>query len=161
MQVVYEFPECTLTYSMRKGNGLKLNGHDYGILFYGTDGSLLLDRGGFEVIPNKVVLPYGIKLVHGERETRKIELKAQTAKGVDGQDAHVRNFLDCLKSRALPTSDIEIAQRSTNTCHLGNISYKLGRKLEWDAETETFKNDPEANALLAREPRKGYELPRI
>jgi predicted dehydrogenase len=161
MQVVYEFPECTLTYSMRKGNGLKLNGHDYGILFYGTDGSLLLDRGGFEVIPDKVVLPYGIKLVHGDRETRKIELKAETAKGVDGQDAHVRNFLDCLKSRALPTCDIEIAHRSTNTCHLGNISYKLGRKLEWDAETETFKNDPEANALLGREPRKGYELPQI
>ena len=44
MQVVYEFPECTLTYSMRKGNGLKFNGHDYGILFCGTDGSLMLDR---------------------------------------------------------------------------------------------------------------------
>ena len=105
------------------------------------------------------MLPYGIKLVHGDRPLRKIDLKPETAKGVDGQDAHVRNFLDCVKSRALPTCDIEIAHRSTNTCHLGNISYKLGRKLEWDAETETFKNDPEANALLKREPRKGYELP--
>jgi hypothetical protein len=73
----------------------------------------------------------------------------------------VRNFLDCLKSRALPTCDIEIAHRSTNTCHLGNISYKLGRKLEWDVESETFKNDPDANALLKREPRKGYELPKV
>jgi predicted dehydrogenase len=161
LQVVYEFPACTLTYSMRKGNGLKLNGHDYGILFYGTDGSLILDRSGFEVIPDKVVLPYGIKLVHGDRPLRKIDLKAETAKGVDGQNDHVRNFLDCLKSRALPTCDIEIAHRSTNTCHLGNISYKLGRKLEWDAEAETFKNDSEANALLKREPRKGYELPQV
>jgi predicted dehydrogenase len=161
LQVVYEFPGCTLTYSMRKGNGLKLNGHDYGILFYGTDGSLILDRGGFEVIPDKVVLPYGIKLVHGDRPLRKIELKGETAKGVDGQNAHVRNFLDCLKSRALPTSDVEVAHRSTNTCHLGNISYKLGRKLEWDAESETFKNDSDANALLKREPRKGYELPQV
>ena len=159
MQVVYEFPECTLTYSMRKGNGLKFNGHDYGILFCGTDGSLMLDRGGFEVIPDKVVLPYGIKLVHGDRPLRKIDLKPEKAKGVDGQDAHVRNFLECVKSRALPTCDIEIAHRSTNTCHLGNISYKLGRKLEWDVDTETFKNDPEANAHLKREPRKGYELP--
>src|SRR3954466_1203806 len=74
MQVVYEFPECTLTYSMRKGNGLKFNGHDYGILFCGTDGSLLLDREGFEVIPDKVVLPYGIKLVHGNRPLRPIAL---------------------------------------------------------------------------------------
>ena len=81
MQVVYEFPECTLTYSMRKGNGLKYNGHDYGILFCGTDGSLLLDRGGFEVIPDKVVLPYGIKLVHGDRPLRKIDLKPETRQG--------------------------------------------------------------------------------
>ena len=160
MQVVYEFPGCTLTYSMRKGNGLKYNGHDYGILFCGTDGSVLLDRDGYSVIPDKVVLPYGIKLVHGDRSIRKIDLKADAVtKGVDGQDAHVRNFLDCLKSRAQPTCDIEIAHRSTNTCHLGNISYKLGRKLEWDADNETFKNDSEANALLRREPRKKYELP--
>ena len=162
MQVVYEFPGCTLTYSMRKGNGLKYNGHEYGILFCGTDGSLMLDRSGFEVIPDKVVLPYGIKLVHGDRPIRKIELKSESVtKGVDGQDAHVRNFLDCMKSRALPTCDIEIAHRSTNTCHLGNISYKLGRKLEWDADNETIKNDSEANALLKREPRKGYELPHV
>ncbi len=161
MQVIYEFPECTLTYSMRKGNGLKMNGHDYGILFCGTDGSLLLDRGGFEVIPDKVVMPYGIKLALGDRTLRKIDLAASNEKGVDGQDAHVRNFLDCVKSRALPTCDIEIAHHSTNTCHLGNISFKLGRKLEWDVETERFKNDPAADALLAREPRKGYELPQV
>jgi predicted dehydrogenase len=162
MQVIYEFPGCTLTYSMRKGNGLRFNGHDYGILFCGTDGSLLLDRSGYEVIPDKVVLPYGIKLVHGDRLLRKIDLKPESVtKGGDGQDAHVRNFLDCMKSRVLPTCDIEIAHRSTNTCHLGNIAYKLGRKLEWDVETETFRNDSEANALLKREPRKGYELPEV
>jgi predicted dehydrogenase len=162
MQVVYEFPGCTLTYSMRKGNGLKFNGHDYGILFCGTDGSLVLDRAGYEIIPDKVVLPYGIKRAHGDRPIRTIDLKPDTLKkGNDGQKIHVRNFLDCVKSRATPTADIEIAQRSTNTCHLGNISYRLGRKLEWDAETETFKNDAEANALLARQARKGYELPQI
>jgi predicted dehydrogenase len=161
MQVVYEFPECTLTYSMRKGNGLKLNGHDYGILFCGTDGSLILDRSGFEVIPDTVVTPYGLKLALGPRPLRKIGLKPGKEKGVEGQDAHIRNFLDCLKSRSLPTCDIEIAHRSTNTCHLGNIAYRLGRKLEWDAENERFKNDSQADALLAREPRKGYELPQV
>ena len=161
LQVVYEFPGTTLTYSMRKGNGLALNGHDYGILFCGTEGSLLLDRSGFEVIPDKVVLPYGIRLVQGDRPLRKIGLQARKEKGVDGQPAHIRNFLDCLQSRKLPTCDIEIAHRSTNTCHLGNIAYKVGRKLHWDETTETFKNDAEANALLAREPRKGYELPKV
>ncbi|APW60787.1 Gfo/Idh/MocA family protein [Paludisphaera borealis] len=161
LQVVYEFPGTTLTYSMRKGNGLKFNGHDYGILFCGTDGSLMLDRSGYEVIPDKTVLPYGIKLVHGDRPLRKIDLEASTAKGVDGQDAHVRNFLDCLASRAKPTTDVQTAHYSTNTCHMGNIAYKVGRKLFWDAATETFKNDSEANKHLAREARKGYELPAV
>lgn len=161
LQTIYEFPGVTLTYSMRKGNGLKYNGHDYGILFCGTDGSLMLDRSGFEVIPDQVVLPYGIKLVHGDRPIRKIDLKSEKEKGVDGQPAHVRNFLDCLSSRKLPTCDVALSHHSTNTCHLGNIAYKVGRKLVWDEATETFKGDSEANALLAREPRKGYELPKI
>lgn len=161
LQVVYDFPGCTLTYSMRKGNGLPLNGHDYGILFCGTDGSLLLDRSGFEIIPDKIILPYGIKMAQGDRPLRKIELEGRKVKGVDGQGPHIRNFLDCLKSRERPTSDIEIAHRSTNTCHLGNIAFKLGRKLIWDNATESFKNDNEANALLSREPRRGYELPKV
>ena len=162
LQVVYEFPDCILTYSMRKGNGLRFNGHDYGILFCGTDGSLMLDRLGHEIIPDRVVLPYGIKIVHGDHPTRKIDLEHSEYKAQeDGNPAHVANFLECLRTRQRPICDIEIAHRSTNICHLGNIAYKLGRKLEWDAEAETFTHDPEANALLAHAPRKGFELPRI
>jgi predicted dehydrogenase len=161
LQVIYDFPGCTLTYSMRKGNGLKLNGHDYGILFCGTDGSMLLDRAGYEIIPDKVILPYGIRAAQGDRPLRKIDLEPDKEKGVDGQPAHVANFLECLRSRERPIVDIETGHRSTNTCHLGNIAYKLGRKLTWDAETETFKNDREANAMLDREPRKGFELPTV
>jgi hypothetical protein len=146
---------------MRKGNGLKFNDHDYGILFCGTDGSLLLDRSGYDIIPDKVIEPYGFQTVYGKRRVRKITLLEEHVKGDDGSAEHVRNFLDCLKSRARPNADIEIGHRSTNTCHLGNIAYKLGRKVEWDATTETFKNDPEANALLARKYRKGFELPQV
>jgi predicted dehydrogenase len=159
LQVVYDFPGCTLTYSMRKGNGLTFNGHSYGILFCGTDGSLLLDREGFEVIPDKVIEPYGFKLVYGDRPIRKISLEKDKMKGDDGQAPHIQNFLECLKSRQRPTCDIEIAHKSTNTCHLGNIAYLLGRKLHWDDATESFLGDSEANALLTRQYRKGYELP--
>ncbi len=161
LQVVYEFPGCTLTYSMRKGNGLKFNEHGYGILFCGTDGSLLLDREGYEIIPDKTTVPYGIAGIHPDIKARKIELEAEKVKGVEGQPAHIKNFLECLSTRQRPTCDIEIGHRSTNTCHLGNIAYKLGRKLVWDEATETFKGDREANAMLEREPRKGFELPAI
>jgi predicted dehydrogenase len=162
LQVVYDFPNCTLTYSMRKGNGLRFNGHDYGILFCGTDGSLMLDRSGHEIIPDKVVLPYGIKLAQGDRPLRKIDLEKSDFKAKDdGGHAHIQNFFDCLRSRERPAGDIEVIHRSTNTTHLGNIAYKIGRKLTWDAESETFKNDPAANALLSRDYRKGYELPEV
>jgi hypothetical protein len=147
---------------MRKGNGLPLNGHGYGILFCGTDGSLLLDRSGYEITPDKTTVPYGIAAIHPEIKPRKIDLEPEKVKGEnDGQPAHIKNFLECLSSRERPTCDIEIGHRSTNTCHLGNISYRLGRKLVWDEATETFKNDREANALLTREPRRGFELPKI
>ncbi len=48
--------------------------------------------------------------------------------------------------------------RSVSTCHLGNISMKVGRKLQWDAESETFVNDSDANQLLSREQRGGFEI---
>ena len=162
LQVVYDFPGCTLTYSMRKGNGYKFNGHEYGILFCGTDGSLLLDRSGHEIIPDKVILPYGLKMAQGERPLRQIALEKSEFKATsDGTVEHIRNFNDCVKSRQKPTTDIEIAHRSTNTTHLGNIAYRLGRKLAWDAEKERFVGDDAANVLLTREYRKGYELPDV
>ena len=133
----------------------------YGILFCGTDGSMILNREGYEIIPDKVVLPYGIRSVKGDHPLRKIDLKAATAKGVDGVPGHIANFLECLHTRARPTCDIEIGHRSSNTCHLGNIAYRVGRKLYWDGETETFKDDREANRLLDREARKGFELPKV
>jgi hypothetical protein len=46
-------------------------------------------------------------------------------------------------------------------CHLGNIAYRTGKRLEFDAETETFTNDKSANQYLSREYRKGYELPKV
>lgn len=79
---------------------------------------------------------------------------------------HVQDFVKCVKSRAGCISDVETGHTSTAVCHLGNISYKLGRKIFWDAPSETIVDqkghpDAEANALLGREYRKGYELPKV
>jgi hypothetical protein len=109
-----------------------------------------------------VILPYGIKLVKGDRPIRSISLEGMKFEAKDdGSPAHVRNFLDCLKSRQRPTTDIEIAHHSTNTTHLGNIAFKTRRTLTWDAEAERFVNDIDANMLLGRDYRRGYELPEI
>jgi len=74
---------------------------------------------------------------------------------------HIRNFLQCVRSRKKPNADVEIAHRSTSVCHLVNIARELGRTLQWDPKAERFPNDAEANSLLERPRRKGYELPRV
>jgi predicted dehydrogenase len=76
-----------------------------------------------------------------------------------GED-HMRNFLECVKSRSEPNAPIEIGHRSASLCHLGNIAIKLRAKLRWDAENEIFmgsKSD-EANALLDRPARDSWAV---
>jgi predicted dehydrogenase len=72
---------------------------------------------------------------------------------------HIQNWLDCIKSRELPNADVEIGHRSITVCHLLNITRELGRRLHWDPKRERFVGDAEANAMLERPRRPGYELP--
>jgi myo-inositol 2-dehydrogenase/D-chiro-inositol 1-dehydrogenase len=71
---------------------------------------------------------------------------------------HMGNFFDCIETRQSPVSDVESQHRSASTCHLGNISLRLGRSLKWDSENEIFLDDAEANAMLQREQRSGFEI---
>ena len=77
---------------------------------------------------------------------------------------HIENWIECIKSRNRCNADIEIGQRATTLCYLVNIVRDVGRvgeKLHWDPAAERFTNCDEANKLLARPRRKGYELPEI
>ena len=74
---------------------------------------------------------------------------------------HIQNWLDCIKTRELPNADVEIGHRSVSICHLPNITRDLRRKLQWDPKSEQFVGDAEANKLLDRPRRKGFELPPV
>ena len=63
--------------------------------------------------------------------------------------------------RKQPNADVEIGHRATTLCHLVNICRIMGRKLYWDPQGEKFAGDDQANLLLSRPRRKGYELPQI
>jgi len=69
------------------------------------------------------------------------------------------DFLDAIKTGRKPVCDLEEIHYSTNVCLLGMLSYKLGRSLEWDGVKEACVGDPEADKLLRREYRKGWEYP--
>jgi hypothetical protein len=87
------------------------------------------------------------------------EMDPQEEKGDARQmeDLHIRNFLDCVKSRQAPNADIEEGHLTATMCHLGNIATRLGRTLQWDATREQFIGDREANSLLTYRYRKPWD----
>jgi hypothetical protein len=115
-----------------------LEGNGFGIAFYGDKGTVIIDG-----------------------QSWRVEDGAEKAggKSTDGQSAHFANFLDCVKSRKAPNAEIETGFLSTRLCHLGNIAHRTGRRLTFDAATESFPGDAEANALLSREYSDRFEMP--
>ena len=97
----------------------------------------------------------------GWRVTWKDQKPGPTDKGGGRQERHFQNFIDCVKSRAKPNAEILEGHLSSRLCHLGNIATRLGRRLRFDAKTEMFPGDDEANRLLGREHRAGFALPQV
>lgn len=98
-------------------------------------------------------------------ETRLITINGETVNdlpnipiSITRSPGHQQNFVDAVKSRKQPESNLEYARRMTLPMHLGLISYRLKRKLTWNSEKEKFVDDKEANALLHREYRKKWDL---
>jgi predicted dehydrogenase len=127
-----------------------------GEAYYGTNGALFCDRIGFEIYPE----PLAVARTRRERskpiEAYRMEAKRQQSK--DATDLHAANFIECVRSRKPPNAEVEIGHRSTTVPHLGNIAYKVGRKLVWNAKKEDFVNDAEASKLLVRKARKPWDL---
>jgi predicted dehydrogenase len=74
------------------------------------------------------------------------------------KQSHMGNFFKCIESGAKPISDVVSVGNGTISCHLANIGLRLGRKLTWDPTTETFVGDEQANAMLRRRQRDGYQI---
>jgi len=72
--------------------------------------------------------------------------------------SHMGNFFKCIETGAKPISDVVTVGNGTVTCHLANIALRLGRTLEWDPAAEAFVDDKEANSMLSREQREGYQI---
>jgi predicted dehydrogenase len=111
---------------------------------------------------------YGIA-IHGDRGTMLFTGDAWQVRGGDGATGkpkgdmvrtHQQNFIDSIRGAAKPNAEIEEGHKSTTMCHLGNIAYRTGKTLKFDGKTETT-DSPEANKLLGREYRKGFELPAV
>jgi predicted dehydrogenase len=139
------------------------------IEFRGTKGTLYFSGGGYEVVPETpaareypILSPLDRAGTRGWRDgTPTIEPRQRRGPSQDAENAHARNFLDCVKSRAKCNCDIETGHRSTSATLIANIAHKTHSLLDWDAKAERFSNNESANKLLSYEYRKPYELPAI
>ena len=142
---VYEFPTYTMIWEHKLGGNVGLNGRPWGISFSGNHGTLILNDKGWEII--------------AERKHETLESKVFPAGTDDPRRAHVRNFLDCLKSRQAPVENLEVGHFVSSVAHLGNIAFRCGRDITWDAKAEKIVGDPNAGRLLGVEYRQPWKLP--
>jgi predicted dehydrogenase len=148
---LWDYPGWTLEFAVREAGAYNKELSQFGILFFGTDGTLYIDRGGFEVTPEK---GHSVAKVVGT--PRKENYMPETL-----SIRHIRNFLDCMRTRKKPNVDVETGQRATTVPHLANIAYRTGRRIRWDAEKEQIIDDPQAGELLSRSYRGPYVLPEV
>ena len=124
-------------------------GRNHGLGFVGENGTLVIDRGGWEVIPENV---------NGKARMEAVAL--QKAYGEGGLNLHVKNHLQCIKDRNPNcNANIEIGAHIAKFSQLGNIAYRTGNKLIWDGTQ--FTNDSDANKYLVPNYRAPWELPSI
>jgi predicted dehydrogenase len=150
LQITLEYPEFVATYENRLCNQDGRGQGGYGIEFYGTDGTMFLDRERFEVFPESTE-------VEGRKAGKTAEMKMQRVD--DGLERHVANMLECMKTRKSPQSDIEYGFRSTSACLLGNVALRSKERIEWDVAGQRLtKGGPAAQKLLSREYRAPWRL---
>jgi len=141
---VYEFPSYMLVWEHIAGLNNGLNGRSWGVEWNGTEGTIILNDSGWEIIT----------------ERKQANLDSQKKPGSpDPRPAHVRDFLDCMKTRQKPVLNLEKAHHVSSVAHLGNISYRVKRKIHWDATKERIIDDREANKMLTVKYRKPWSLP--
>jgi predicted dehydrogenase len=151
-QALWEYDGYSMIWEHATAIGQGPYMRDHGVAFHGNNGVLVVDRGGWEVFPETVT--------QGSRG-KTYRMAGEPRRGTGGADyhlEHVRNFLQCMDTRERPRSDVEIGHNSMIACHLGNMAFRLRRRITWDAAGEKVVDDPEAQAMINKPYRAPWSL---
>jgi predicted dehydrogenase len=127
LAVQYAFQDKSILWEHRLWSSHGVEGRSSGVAFHGDLGTLVVDRGGWKVYD------------HTENVT---------ADASDLQATHLQNFVDCVKTRQTPAADLHVGHVASSLCHLGNVAYRLGREIHFDAGRMDCGTDLAANQLL-------------
>ena len=156
LQAVFEYDGFNMLWEHATGIDGGNYGRSEGIAFIGNNGTVVVNRGGLELLP---------ETTDGEDGVRRYRMEAtpsyQPPRDVVALDLHTRNFVEAIRKNdaSLLRCGIETGSVAAINAHMGNIAYKLGRKVYWDPAAGSFKGDAEANALLAKPYRNGWKRP--
>lgn len=146
LATVYEFDGYNMIWEQAQSISNGNYGRDHGISYIGNNGTLVLDRGGWEVIPDE----------------KRMEAIPKTSLKSNGLDLHTVNFIEAVKSRKFENlhCSIQAGAQVATVCQMGNISYKTGSKVSWNVDKQQF-NEATANALIAAKYSNGYKVPKV
>lgn len=127
---VYDYPGFALIWEHQMTAGCGVDGKEHGIAFYGTEGTLTVGAYGWEVAP-------AVKDKRVPSEEEPLPAEKHESKYADaGRPQHVRNFLDCMRSRQRPVEDFELGHAISTAAHLGNLALRSKATIIWDAKNE-------------------------
>jgi predicted dehydrogenase len=150
LTAVYDYGDFQMTWEHNMATGIGLYGMQHGIAFIGDNGTLLLNRSGWEVRPDKV------------KDVPKMETVSWQPRTDQGLDKHTVNFVEAVKSgnKALLNCTIEDGARVAINSHMGNIAYRTGEKIFWDQTSNQF-HLKKADALVKPLYENGWKLPKM
>ncbi|WP_421873325.1 Gfo/Idh/MocA family protein [Marinoscillum sp.] len=149
----FEYPDGkSIVWEGKSCNGMKLYGRGRGAIIHGTQGSILLDREGYQLLDLQ-----GNELSFMKEESPGTSASTQDTSGFDGLTVkHIQNFVNTIAGREELNAPIDDASLSTHMCHLGNIAQDLKVSLDVD-ETGAIINNEAATNLVKRTYEPGWE----
>jgi predicted dehydrogenase len=169
LEVLWHYPgDVLVSFTQFNSSAAPASARPCEIEFRGTKGTLYLDLGGFEVVPESIIprefparTPLHRDLERGYRDGARPLIEARKVPGRIRDADHARDFLDRVRDRGTPTCPLEFGHRATSAALLGRIALRCRALLDWDAAAEQFTNHDEANRQLAVAYRPPYELPAV
>lgn len=155
LQAVFEYDNFNMLWEHATGIDNGNYGRTEGIAFIGNNGTLVLNRGGFEVIVED-------ERVDGQRKTLMDEIPPEKTQG-SYLNLHTSNFIEAIQKNDPAAANCPPSTGSVAAinAHMGNVAYKTGRKVYWDTEKQNFGQDKEANALIGAQYHNGWKMPEL
>ncbi len=151
LTAVFEFDDFTMVWEHATGIDLGPYGRTHGVAFIGNNGTLVVDRAGWEVIAeDEPGSESGTTVL-------KMDVPAPVEREGSDLDRHTQNFIQALRGEANVNAGIDVGHKAAVVAHMGNIAFKAGQKLFWDGGR--FKRNDDANLLIQPNYRAPWYLP--